>query len=119
MSIMKNLDAITSQFETRSEDIPRISTSSTKPNYTSLKNFQDSIDANVLSIISTTTNLGHLALTRSPTEFTAANGTVPFVIPTNPGTAPKPPPRIATIASVAALAIDLNDVAETSDPYKA
>ena len=115
---LNNLDAITSQFETRSEDMPRISTSSTKPNYTSLKNFQDAIDANAMSIMSSTTELGHLALTRSPTEFTLANGTA-FVIPLNPGTAPNPPPRIGTRASAAALALDPTATAETSDPYKA
>ena len=96
-----------------------IITSSTKPNYTSLKNFQDVIDANVLSIISNTTNLGHPALTRSPTEFTATNGTFAFIIPTNPGTAPTPPHCIATRASAAAITIDPNAVSETLDPYKA
>ena len=70
---LSNLDAVISQFETCPEDIPRISTSSTEPNYISLKNFQDTIDANALSIISTTTDLGHIALTRSSTYFTAAN----------------------------------------------
>ena len=116
---LSNLDAVTSQFETRSEDMPRISTSSTKPNYTSLKNFQDAIDANAMSIMSSTTELGHLALTRSPTEFTLANNNTAFVIPLNPGTAPTPPPRIGTRASAAALALDPTATAETSDPYKA
>ena len=114
-----NLDVVTSQFETRSEDMSRISTSSTKPNYTSLKNFQDAIDANALSIMSTSTELGHLALTRSPTEFTAANNRVAFTIPLNPGPAPTPPPRIGIRASAAALALDEWTTAETSDPYKA
>ena len=74
--------------------MPRISTTSTKPNYTSLKNFQDAIDANALSIMSNTTKLGHMALTRTDTKFTAANATAAFSISTNPGNAPTPPPRI-------------------------
>ena len=88
---LSNLDAVTSQFETRSEDMPRISTSSTKPNYTSLKKFQDAIDDNALPIMLTTIELGHLALTRSPTEFTAANNKIDFTILLNPGTALTPP----------------------------
>ena len=76
--------------------MPRISTSSTKPNYTSLKNFQDSIDENALSIMSYTTELGHLAITRSAEEFKAANNNVAFVTPVNPGSAPTPPQAMAT-----------------------
>ena len=91
MSHLSDMDAITSQFKTRSEDMPRISTSSTKPNYTSLKNFQDALDANAMSVMSYSTELGHLALTRKPEEFTAANNNVSFVTPTNPGNAPTLP----------------------------
>ena len=69
--------------------------------------------------MSTTTELGHLALTRSPTEFTAANNKVAFIIPLNPGPAPTPPPRIGTRSSAAVLALDKWATAETSDPYKA
>ena len=115
---LNNLDTITSHLETRSEDMTRISNSSTKPNYTSLKNFQDSIDANTFSIMSATTELGHLALTRSPTELTAANNKVALIITLNSDTDPTPPPRIGTRASAAAFALDPNTTAETSDPYK-
>ena len=107
------------QFETRCEDMPRISTYSTMPNYTSLKYIQDAIDVNALSIMIYTTELGHLVLTKAPAEFIATKGTVTFIIPTNSGNSPTPPPRITTRTSTAALAIYPYAVEETSDPYKA
>ena len=64
-----NLVAITSQFETKDKDMPRISTSSEKLIYTSLKRFQEAFDTNAIAIASDTTELGHLVITISHTEF--------------------------------------------------
>ena len=91
-----DLNAITSQFVTRCENMPRISTSFTNPDYTSLKNFQDKINANVLSIMSYIIELGHLTLTRTPEDFIAATNNVAFVAPVNPGNAPPHPQTMAT-----------------------
>ena len=91
---------------------------STKPKYTSLKNFQDVIDDNALSIMSNTTEISYTALTRKATEFTAVNSTVAFIIPTNPGNVPTPPANIGTRASTAVLTGDSTATVEKSDPYK-
>ena len=82
------------QFVTKPEDMPRISTSADKPNYTSLKKFQEHLDDNALTITSNTTELGHLALTISSADFVKANDTKAFKVPTSPGTAPTQPNRI-------------------------
>ena len=120
MSTQTGLDAITAQFETRIEDMPRISTSSSKPTYTSIKIFQEVIDANAMSISSFTTELGHLALTRKASEVKTANGGTSFIEPTSPGTAPAPPTRITTRASAAALALDPSATGyQTTDPFLA
>ena len=66
-------DAITAQFETSIEDMPRISTASTKPNYTSLKIFQEALDGNALTISCQSTQLGMLALSRSKEDYEKAN----------------------------------------------
>ena len=46
--------------------------------------------------MSYSTELGHLAITRSPAEFETANNNVAFVTPVNPGNAPTPPQAMAT-----------------------
>ena len=68
-------------------------------------------------IISYTTDLAHLALTRKPVKFKAVNRNTSFVIPTNPGNVPTPPARISTQSSTAALAIDTSATVEITDPY--
>ena len=116
MSSRNDLDVITSQFDTLSKDMPHISTSSMTPKYTTVKNVQD---IKVLSIMSYSTELSHLALTGTAADLKKANGSTSFIIPVNPGTIPTPPARIATRASAAALADDPTATAETTDPFQA
>ena len=99
-------DAITAQFETSIEDMPRISTASTKPNYTSLKIFQEALDGNALTISSQSTELGILALSRRKEEFEKANSGASFVAPTNPGDSPIVPDRESTTRISARVAGD-------------
>ena len=76
--------------------MPKISSATTAPTYTSLRTFQDAINQNTLNIPSYQTELGHLSLVMDPAKFTTANGGTPFTIPTNPGTAPANPVTAAT-----------------------
>jgi hypothetical protein len=78
-------------FRTQTANMPRISTSTEKPSYTSLKKFQEAIDENAMSVPSYTTDLGHLALVIPPEDFTSANGGADFIIPSNPGERPTAP----------------------------
>ena len=119
MSNINALEAITAQFETKPEDMPRISTSSTKLNYTSLKLFQEALDANVMTITSNTTELGHLALTCSAEKKITANDDVSFVIPVSPSATPRTLARIATHAYAASLALNPNATAEITNPFLA
>lgn len=52
MSNKNEFAVITSQFETCSKDMTWTSTYSTKSNYTTLKNFQETLDAHALIIVS-------------------------------------------------------------------
>ena len=72
MSSRTSIEAITALFETSIEDMPRISTSASKPKYTSINTFQEAIDANSMTITSYTMKLGHLALTRKTAVFRVA-----------------------------------------------
>ena len=117
MSSSTELDAITVQFKTNPEDMPRISTSSSKLNYTSLKIFQEGIDANAMTTTSDTTELSHLELTQSADEMYIANGDVAFTTLTNPANTPTTPAHIDTHASTVALLLNPNATAETTGTY--
>jgi hypothetical protein len=85
------IDTIIGSFTIKPEHMPRISTDESKPTYSTLRAFQDAIQDNAMTIPSPQTELGHLALVVSPTDFAAANSTIPFVVPTDPGLAPVNP----------------------------
>ena len=97
----------------------RISTSSAKPNYTTLHMFQQDINSSTMTIPSYQTDLGHLALTRKPTDFRSANRNISLIVPVSLGDTPTQPPRITTRASDIALAADPQATSETTDPYLA
>ena len=117
MSNINALEAITAQFEAKPEDMPRISTSSTKTKYTFLKLFQEALDANAMTIASDTTELCRLALTRSAEDFFTANDDITFGIPVSPGATHTTPARIATHTSATSLLLNPNATAETTDPF--
>ena len=117
-------DAITAQFETSIEDMPRISTASTKPNYTSLKIFQEALDGNALTISCQSTPLGMLALSRSKEDYEKANNGIAFIAPTAPGDSPVVPNRESSTRRSARVAGDspsteIESYIEPTDPYKA
>ena len=119
MSNSTKLDAITAQLETSPKDMPHISTSSSKPNYTSLKLFQEAININAMTIILDTTELVNLAFTRSAADFYNSNGDVSFITLTRSGNNPTTLVCIATHTSAAALLLNPDATAETTDPYLA
>ena len=109
MTSKQELDDIVGLFTISPQNMPRISTSTTKPNYTSLKLFQDAINKQALCIPYEQTTLGALALVIPDAEFTTVNGGTPFVIPNNPGTAPTnpvPPTRQSTTTRTGGTTID-------------
>ena len=83
-------DNIQALFRTQQADMPRLSSPTEKPNYSTLKKFQEAIEENAMSVPSNSTDLGHLAIVISAADFTTANGS-PFITPTNPGDQPNQP----------------------------
>ena len=80
---------VVSYFTTKPEDMPKISTPTSQPNYQSITEFRRKLDENLLEVPSDTCNLGHLALAMKPDEFKQLNGGVPFEEPKDPGTKAK------------------------------
>ena len=77
-------------------EMPRLSTEIEPPTFTTIKNFLQKLDANMMAIDSTTTDLGHLAIVTTDKEFDTMNGG-PYIIPTDPGpTAPNPAASITS-----------------------
>jgi len=77
-------------FPHQPNEMPRLSTETEPPTFTTIKNFQQKLDANMMAIDSTTTNLGHLAIVTTDEEFDTMNGG-PYIVSTDPGpTAPNP-----------------------------
>ena len=79
---------IAAQFSHSQQSLPRLSTATSKPNFTSIFNFQDKLIENASSIPLNDTDLGHLALVINPTDYTAANRNTAFIAPTDPGLNP-------------------------------
>ena len=93
---MTTIDPILANFTIKPELMPRISTDSSKPTHSSLRMFQDAIQDNAMTIPSPQTELGHLALVVSTSDFTTANAGTPFNVPTDPGLAPTNPTTVTT-----------------------
>ena len=59
-------------------DMPKISSESERPNYTTLKEFQNKLDENALSIYNPTTDLGYLQMVIDETEFRTLTSYAPY-----------------------------------------
>ena len=79
---------ISAQFSHSQQSLPRLSTATSKPTFTSIYHFHDKLIENASSIPLNNTDLGHLALVINAADYTAANGGNPFVPPTDPGLNP-------------------------------
>ena len=79
---------ISAQFAHPQDTLPRISTATSKPSFTSIYDFHDKLIENATAIPLNDTDLGHLALVIGAANFTAANGGTAFVPPANPGLNP-------------------------------
>ena len=80
---------VISFFPTKPDNMPKICTLTTKPNYQSITEFQRKLDANLLAVPCDTCTLGHLAIAVKKDEFKTLNGGKAFDEPTDPG--PKAP----------------------------
>jgi hypothetical protein len=87
---------INALFCTQTTDMPTISTLTKKLTYPSLRKFQDAIHENTMAIPSYQTNLGHLSLILSTTQFLNINNNTAFVPPPNPDAAPANPTTMIT-----------------------
>ena len=87
------IDNIAAYFVNTTDEMPKISTVSDPPTFTSLQDFQDTINANTMSVPAPGTDFGHAALTMKNSHFTAANGSA-YMDPTSPGTSPINPNTI-------------------------
>ena len=68
--------------------MPQIATATTTPTYTSILKFQEAINSQALAIPITGSDLGHLALVISDTDYNSVNNNVNFVAPVSPGLTP-------------------------------
>ena len=73
-----HIDNITVLFRSNYSDMIHISTVTVKPNYTTLENFQKSLNTNAMAVLSLQTNLGDLSLVLTVTELIKGYGNIPF-----------------------------------------
>ena len=81
---LPSTDPIISQFRISPDLMPKMSTPTMAPNYTSIRKFQLALEENALSIQSHQTELGHLALVITEEAYLEANNEVAFNEPTDP-----------------------------------
>ena len=97
---LPSTDPIISQFRISPDLMPKMSTPTMAPNYTSIRKFQLALEENALSIQSHQTELGHLALVITEADYLQANSDIAFDEPTDPGLVPPDPTEgISTRAS--------------------
>ena len=84
-------DPILSQFRISPDQMPKMSTPTTAPNYTTIRKFQLALEENALSVQSHQCELGCLALVIKPEEYLLANNNQGFTEPTDPGLIPPDP----------------------------
>ena len=77
-------NSIIKLFPTTPQDMPHIPTNGQPPTYASLKIYQQKLDENMMAIDSSTTDLRHLGIVTSNTEFDTLNGSK-FIVSTDPG----------------------------------
>ena len=64
-----SIDNIVALFQTKTEDMPKISPNGECPTYTTLREFQDALNRNTMAATSPLDTLGHLGIVVSPTEY--------------------------------------------------
>ena len=64
-----NIDNIVALFQTKTEDMPKISPDGECPSYTTLRKFQDALNRNTMAITIPLDPLGHLGIVVSPAEY--------------------------------------------------
>ena len=99
MATAAGITSIQSFFQIAPEEMPKMSTATSKPNYTTIKKFLEALEQNAMSIPSTQSELGHLALVISDTDYTIANEGTPWKDPTNPGNSPTNPVPTTALTS--------------------
>ena len=99
MATATGIASIQSYFRVAPSDMPKLSTPMTKPNYTSIKKFIEALEQNAMSVPSIQTELGHLALVISQSDYTATNEGTPWTKPKNPGSSPTNPVSSTALVS--------------------
>ena len=90
MTSQSQIDNIRAYFPYTNEDMPKISTVDSPPNYTSILAFQNAANENAMAVPAPNTDLGHGYLTMKQAHFNTAN-TATYNPPTDPGTKPTKP----------------------------
>ena len=85
------IEKIIGLFPTKTEDMPKISTPGNRPTYTSLRLFQDQLDANAMIIPYPKTLLGHLGLVLPPDTYKSVNNGTEWSDPEEPDEEPEEP----------------------------
>ena len=96
-----SIDNIVSLFKTKTEDMPKIYPNGEYPTHTTLRLFQDAINANAMAIPSPTNKLGHLGLVIGTEEYkNASPDGAEHITPTKPSDKPEEPTRQSGPSSV-------------------
>lgn len=97
-----HIDNLKAYFVISSNDIPKISTPNTPPNYTLIHSFQVAINENVIALPAPNIHLGHASLTMKKVHFTTANSGT-YTYPISPGDIPRKPTATGGIITRSAI----------------
>ena len=84
------IDHIKGLFPTATANMPKISTTGSRPNFTTLTKFQDALNKNAMVIASNETKLGHLGTVLNSNKYKKVNGKV-WKDPVEPNSEPSKP----------------------------
>ena len=120
MTSQEKIDNIKAYFVYTTDKMPKISTASSRPNYAPLQAFQDSINENVMDVLSLDTYLGHTALTMKTAHFTAANKST-YTDPVSSGTTTSNPSTVLGVStrSTTATLTGADSTPVSIDPFVA
>jgi hypothetical protein len=89
-------DSLTALLETKTGNMPRISTDDSPPTFSSITLFQRKIEANATALPSTDNELGCLGLVISEAEYIEEEGSA-YAPPVDPGNAPTAPSVVTAV----------------------
>ena len=120
MTSHAQIDNIKAYFVYTTENVSKISTASSLPNYTFLQVFQDSINKNEMAVPVPDIDIGHAVLTMKTAHFTAANKST-YTDPVSSGTTTSNPSTVLGVStrSTTATLTGADSTPVSIDPFVA